>query len=412
MTKNGLLTRITRHYLDSHDFNGLPVEPSTPANTVKNLVKNGLISVVRGDRHPNPHIKAFAAERIEDQLQKIDASGLSGCLYPEPLLLRKAVNRSDYEGRPFSLCLALGEPQLSLKYFDLVVLESYRNDPRYYFQHDDIHGTISVKDEHYMEGDSIVPDRDQALLQTFGFGYDKDTNRAAAVFLRYLHNLTPEHQRIWEARELRGEYLPHPDYWKASMGEWSLNTSIFVAFMEELRIINEMTKAMGRKRLFSRDFSEERPREFAFLLRPTQKAFNEFVHVLDKMLSENIAKKFFGKDVALEREQVRADGKIMAHPKGTITLLDEWIDHQVHLIDPKPKDEMIATFRKIRQLRQSPAHTVKEDMFDKLIFKEQRKLVVDAYNAVRTLRLIFAIHPATKVVEVPEWLAAGQISPY
>jgi hypothetical protein len=411
--KSELLTAVTRHYLDSHDFNGLPVGPDILVEDVKELIEAGLLSLVRGDRHPNPHVKAFAAEPIEEQLQKIETGGLEGCLYPEPLHLQKVVDRSLYEGRPYSLCLALGEPQLSLKYFDLVVLEGYRNDPRYYFQLDDIHGVISIKDEHYLEGsESIVPQRDQALLQTFGFGYDKDMNRAVAVFLRYLHDLTPEHQRIWEARELRGEYFPHPDYWKSSMGEWSLNMPIFVAFMEELRIINEMAKAMGRKPLFARDFLDERPREFAFLLRPTRKAFNEFVHILDKMISENISKAFFATDISAEREEERADGKIAVYPKGTIQMLEEWIDQQVRFPDPGPKNRMIAIFRKVRKLRQYPAHAVKDDVFDQNIFKEQRQLVLDAYNAVRTLRLILANHPDTKTVEVPDWLQKGEISPY
>lgn len=332
-------------------------------------------------------------------------------LYPEPLHLQKAVDRSRYEGRPFSLCLALGEPQLSLKYFDLVVLEHYRNDPRYYFQLDDVQGTISIKDEHYLEGPSVVPERDQALLQTFGFGYDQGMNRAVAVFLRYLHDLTPEHQRIWQARELRGAFSPHPDYWKSAMGDWSIKTPIFIAFTEELRVINEMAQAMARAPLFARDF-HERPREFAFLLRPTRKAFNEFVHVLDKMLSENIDRRFFGGDIALEREEQRTDGKIVVHPKGSIQLLEEWLSQQVRLPDSGPKDEMMATFRKIRKLRQLPAHKVDEDAFDQQLFKEQRQLVLEAYKAVRTLRQILANHPATRAVAVPEWLHKGEIRTY
>ena len=44
-------------------------------------------------------------------------------------------------------------------------------------------------------------EHDQVLLQTFGFAYDKDLKRAVAVFLRYLHDLSPEHQRVWAAKD-------------------------------------------------------------------------------------------------------------------------------------------------------------------------------------------------------------------
>jgi hypothetical protein len=70
---------------------------------------------------------------------------------------------------------------------------------------------------------------------------------------------------------------------------------------------------------------------------------------------------------------------------------------------------MLATFRKIRQMRQAPAHTIRQDIFDQALFGEQRKLVIEAYNAVRTLRLILANHPASEQAEVPDWLCHGNI---
>ena len=77
--------------------------------------------------------------------------------------------------------LAQGAAQLEFRAFDLSVLEFYRNDPRYHYTTDDIHGSISVRQEH-----SGLRDSDQVFLQTFGYCYDEDVNRAVAVFLRYL----------------------------------------------------------------------------------------------------------------------------------------------------------------------------------------------------------------------------------
>ncbi len=66
---------------------------------------------------------------------------------------------------------------------------------------------------------------------------------------------------------------------------------------------------MGRPRLFVEDcsdHSERKPRNFGFLIRPTLEEFNAFVHTLDKLLSENINRDFFGNEIAFETETVRS----------------------------------------------------------------------------------------------------------
>ncbi len=411
MTRKQLLSAVTRQYLHSRDFNGLPVGKGIGTRTIRGLIKDGTISLNRGDRHENPHIKAFQTEPILDQLRKLDESGATGCLYPEPVHLNKVVVKRRYAGRPFTLRLALGEPQLSFLSFDLAVLELYRNDPRYHFSVNDIHGTINIRDKHYRSG--VLPARDQSFLQRFGFSYDGQMNRAVAVCLRYLSGLTPEHQRIWDARLLQGDYRLRPDYYANSMGRWTDHISVFTAITGELHLINEMSKRMGRKPLFKREFEEDdRPAEFAFLLRPTLKAFNGFVHVLDKMISENIDREFFMNEVALEREKVRKDGKVMVERKGTLKLLEEWLNISICFPDPTPKDSMLQIFRKVREMRQKPAHAVDEDEFDQSYFKQQRALIIEAYEATRTLRLILSNHPASNGLIVPDPLRLGKIWTY
>ena len=58
-----------------------------------------------------------------------------------------------------------------------------------------------------------------------------------------------------------------------------------------------------------------------------------------------------------------------------------------------------------------PAHLVNEDQFDQKYFKEQREIIIDAYSAVRTIRLMFANHPRVKIeeIEIPDWLQEGKI---
>lgn len=257
--------------------------------------------------------------------------------------------------------------------------------------------------------------RRSVFLKSFGFGYDDSMNRAVAVFLWDLSILTPEHQRIWETKELaNGNYRLHSDYYRTQiMAEFPERWSLCEAFIVEMRIINEMTLAIGKPTFFRTVYdSESRPREFTLMIRPTLKELNSFVHLLDKLISDNINKDFFRGDLDLEDELPRGDGRVEVRQKGTLRLLEEWLTTNVRVQDEQPIRDMLATFRRIRQMRQNPAHTVHEDAFDHRYFREQRELLHDAYTAVRFLRLIFANHPLARGVHVDEALYEGRIWPY
>jgi hypothetical protein len=410
-----ILHDVTQQYLKSGDFNGYPVRSIVGDNSavrqiVRKLIESGDVSINFGDGHPNPHIKAFPAEPVATQLTKLETADLQrACLYPTPKHLSSQVIASDYSGRPFTLRLALGAAALELQPFDLKVLEPYRNDPRYSYQTDDIQGSLSVSDKYY--DTSEMHQRDQVMLQNFGFGYDKEiTTRVVVAFLADLRKLTPEHQQVWESNRLDGEYLPHPDFWASMMGEWPEYVSLFQAFGEELKQINAMAVLMGRAPLFREDFADgNRPSKFGFLLRPTLSEYNAFVHLLDKTLSENIDVAFFQDEVSLENIEVRKDGTHVAKPKGSITVLAEWLARTFRAKEPQILEGAIATLKKVRKLRQKPAHAVKADEFDQKYFQDQRALMMEAYEAVRTLRLVLANHPATKGHQVPDWLFEGHI---
>jgi hypothetical protein len=409
-----LVKTVTDQYLGSTRFNGFPLHRFPDLGVVRPIVADavsaGILSVTFGDRHPNPHIQAFEPEETSVQLNKLSSSiAANGCLYPTRTHLRSVVRDQDYAGRPYTLLLALGEPQLNLLAFDLRVLEQYRSDPRYQYTTDDIQGSISVADA-FFESESMSK-KDQVIMQNFGFGYDREvTERVAVAFVYDLHKLSPEHQQIWTTHQLQGDYLPHPDFWRAMMGEWPERASIFQAFGEELRQINAMCQRMGRPPLFRNDYADEnRPREFGFLIRPTLAEYNGFVLLLDKMMSDNVSLDFFQGDVDLETLVERKDGIHVAQPKGSIAVLDEWLNEKFRPADRQPVDEAIATFRRVRKERQSPAHAVKENVFDQKFFRDQRDLIIEAYAAVRTIRLIFANHPAVRGHEVPDWLFKGEI---
>jgi len=416
--KEKIIKSVTDYYLSSHDFNGKQIwnllkdfglEWADIKNTLHELVRDEQIRLIDEHTDVNPNIIRRGFEPIESQLSKLDAD-MPGymCLYPTPLVLKDVVIPNDYKTEPYKLKLALGDAQLSYCTFDLAVLEFYRNDPRYRYENDDIQGQIYYDDE-------SMTDADKTFLETYGFAYDNDFNRAVAVFTRYLADLTPEHQQIWKAKEISGEYKLHPDYYRnAIIGDWGERVPICQALLKELYIINQMCEAMGRPVLFRDaygEYGEKRPKKFHFLIRPTLSEFNDFMLLFDKMLSDNINKDFFMDDVEYEREETRSDGKIIVHQKGTLQLLDEWLRKQMRLQDWSDWDKAIKTLKKVRKLRQQPAHSIKEDVFDQKYFKEQREIILNAYQAIRLIRLLFANHPKVRAaqIEIPDWLYEGKI---
>jgi hypothetical protein len=81
---------------------------------------------------------------------------------------------------------------------------------------------------------------------------------------------------------------------------------------------------------------------------------------------------------------------------GTIRLLELWLMSKFHPKDPSELSKIFAAFRKVRSLRQKPAHTSSSDSFDQEHFKNQRELMTQAYDAVRLIREAFANHPYVK----------------
>ena len=240
-----------------------------------------------------------------------------------------------------------------------------------------------------------------------------DKDKTKRLELALLHNHAYFVMEILDMRGLFSVAIKlHPDYYATSiLGSLGSRMSIFRAFTEELKIINEMSTLIGKPTLFRNSYDEETPKEFGFLLRPTQAEFNNFMLLLDKMMSDNINKKFFEDDVELESEEERDDGKIVVRPRGTIQILEAWVSKYFQPADPKPIEVTMKTFRLVRQLRQNPAHKVNTDSFDQELYKKQRVVVVDAYDSVRTLRQILANHPKVKAnpPKISEQLFKGEI---
>ena len=406
-----ILNQVVDYYFKSGDFNGLSViivQSDDNVQVVRDLIATKKLDLVRGDSHPNPHIKAFAAEPVEIQLEKIAKDGLAGCLYPTPEALRK-VDAGANENAPYTKELMQGAPQLAHRSFDLRALEWYRNDPRFDFDVDDIHGRILQKAGTQVSGRSVI--KDGLEFFEFGFAYDEEGHRAVAAFVRYLHDLPSALQAEMKKYELEGDYELHPDFFRTQIiGDFPERMSIYDAFLQEKFHINEMCELIGKPKLFRTEFDDyKRPRGFGILIRPTKKEFRDFALQLDQLLSDDLNREFFKGDIELNRRLIDEAGEVVVQSKGTIQLLEEWITNKFKPAEPKPLQEMFSNFRAVRKVRQKPAHKVEDNDFDQQYVAKQRELISKAYDAVHTLRMVIENHPLARDYEVPAHIREAKV---
>ncbi len=411
-----ILDAITDFYVNSGDFNGIPLSSlgerlkalsfDELKSRIVEFVKQGVVTLTFACSDENPHIRRFPERPIDQQIELLEKEKpYWTCVYPTKGLVEAAVDTAAYNDRPFTKRLLLCEAQLQPVFFELSVLERYYNDARYHFIFNDYCGHIHLADQFY-ESDE-TQERDKVFLQAFGLGYDEKENKIAVVWLQDLSRLSPEHQQVWNAHIIDSVGCTMcPDFYRNQvLGEWVHHGSIYAALLEEQEVINGMCKLMGLPSLFRETFTEERrPREFSLFLRPTLANYSAFILCLDKMLSDNINKAFFRNDIPLEDEE----GK----QKGTLTLLNEWLRRTIRVKDEAVFDKIIRPFREVRSLRQTPAHAIRENEYDPTFYKMQEDLVSRVYVGVRNIRLLFANHPLAKGYEIPEWLFEGRIVQY
>lgn len=408
--KPDLPRMVVHHYLASHDFNGFGVARITDLEGVAGLIKDRRLDLVRGDGHPNPHIKAFPEEPVDVQLRKLASDGLGhGCLYPTREILAQNDAGAKFVDRPYSKELALGAAQLEFRPLDLRLLEFFRNDPRFEYEVDDIFGSIYRKAEHRDEAPATVADGLE--MARFGFAYDEAMNRAVAIYLRDLHGFDPEHQAMIRGFELKGEYKLHPGFARSTLfGEWPERVSIYDAFLEEKKHVNAMVKLIGKPPLFKTDATHPRPHGFGILLRPTNKEFRDFVMQLNLLLTDDLTTAFFEGDIETFEEVTDAVGNKKRQRIGTITLLERWLSPP--RFRPSNPDELKSMFKKLRTIRDArakPAHVAEDNLFDQSYLHKQRELIEAGYDVVRELRMILENHPATRGYEVPDYLRNGKV---
>lgn len=413
--KDKILKRVLKFYLNSKDFNGYSIatllyEFDLDSNAIKTLlielILENKIEINFGVFNGNSHIKSGYLDTPEIQIEKLKNIEIPsrniflnitkeelilkkiqldykihGCIYPSVTQLKNKVSIEKYSNRPFTLKLALGEPQLQHYVFDLNVLEIYRNNPKFKFSFNGISGSIYLKGEHF---DSVhTKKRDKVFMKLFGMAYKNKYNRFVCTTLTCLSDLSPEHQAIWSSNIKKGKFKLHEDYTKILKGDWSVKISIYDAIIYEMVEINKLSQLMKGKDFFRELFDEHRPDEFCTILRPTLKEFNDYIHTLDKMISENINKNFFKNDI---------DEHFLTK-SNTLTILKEWLNKLFSKSQAQPQKQIFLPFMEIRTLRNKPAHKIEKNEFDNIYFKKQILLNEKIYYSLESLRIVFSSHP-------------------
>lgn len=394
---NQLLARIRDRYLSSAEFNGLHIY-GEPVQTVRapaiELVRAGLVQVMVGADYLNIHIRPWPSRRSrEDQIQdmqRLEQSDYGVCLYPTSAGMKGVRLPSRLSGRPFARAMARGKGTLELAYFEFDVLEQYRNDSRFRFNFGDSGASMGLSDEAFEDKD--VFERDHVGLSHIGFAYDlsgynpaepaSPIVRRVAVFYCDLITLTPEHQRRWETYQVDGANLkPHPLWWNAQMGHWPDGVGPFTRLFKELENLNELAVLAFGEALFR---ATDRPGDMGWLLRPSQREWDDFVLQLDKVLSDNLRSEFFD---SVGVPQVDKAGQRI----GTLNRFRLFM--QSGGVEESNARKLLGPLQEVRKARQAPAHALRTNITDRTFVHQQITLLQEVYSALGATRHWLATHP-------------------
>jgi hypothetical protein len=347
-----------------------------------------------------------AAMEAEGHISSREVNGIRW-VYPREGLLRRFDDSDESLVGRYTKMARMGGSQIKTLFFRRAVLDRYRDDPRFRFDDDGIHGFISIKEEFYL--DSATPESEKLSVR-FGAAFSENDERVVTCILKDLDRLALPHQQHWASYELESTYSLDADFYAGAFeGRWTDRASIFRAFVQELVEINIICKLIGDPPLFRRDYEGQPPSGLGWMTKPTRNSFHDFALLLDKLLSDNLNKDFFRGKVDTQEEQALGGGRFKVVDLGTISLLDSYLKTQWRVHDSAFVPKVIGAIRQVRKLRQAPAHKVGDDDYDAAILKEQQDLVEEVNVAIRGLRLLLSNHPLAEAYVPPKWLQEGRI---
>ena len=410
MTKNEILDEVVHKYLNSRDFNGLPVYSmkNYSEQLLCELIDEGQIEILSQYDVINPHIKGFPITASkETQKKNVHSPSNYAVIYPTATSLQGV--EFDHS-MPYSSLMRKGSPQFDVIYFNIEILERYVNNPKFQILDGGYRGSIYPRDE-YIEDRSIEGE----YIRDYGMAYiNGDTfQRAIGVFVFDLAKLTPQKQMMWKGFELESQdgCTVNSGFVKnLILGEWVTEAWVFHAVIDEINVINDMCEAIGIPHMFNHTFSTDyygMPEGYRNILLPTRKNYHDFVLVLEKMLVHNISYKAFVSKGKNTKSIERYDEK--NNEKGTLLMLQEWLCNNTTVPGDNIQNIIIAPLKQIRKIRQAPAHELSPNEYDIGYYTQQFELINSAYYALDGIRMLLAKNPATKDVNIPQYLIDGTV---
>ena len=410
-----------RLQIEKESFNGIKlqeldegIEDDSIRAAICDLIRDRKVDVICPQTQLNPHIKRHPPWPVERQIEKLDiGERYHTCLYPTSETIRAHFDLAFLNHKPFTKEIAEGNEELKAKFFELGVLDRYRLDPRYAFHFSEYAGRVSMMSESEKTGQ--ISERDQTFLQTFGLGIDDNEDAVVCVFLRYLSQLSAEHQRFWETFLSHKPALMHNNYYKPTiLGEVWENNSAISALRFAITSLNTICKTVWGEPLFLNEVPAEVHYNMSPFMRSTKSDYLSFAHELDKLVSENINPTFF--EGKLERFTIiqHVDGTTERKNKGTLALLEEWLFNGDITWQEKEKarHEIIEPLRKVRKERQPAAHKVIQNEFDRQFTGFKRELLLETAFALGNIFFMLAKHSRAPTIRVPKWFEEGRIEDF
>ena len=366
------------------------------------LIQAELISIVFGDKHPNPHIRALEDDASEEQIEKLTPVKLEhACIYPLPKHLESVVNKKQFFQRPYTLKLALGAPLYTYDFFDPTILIHYQQKPQCSIVND-IQGVLQLPYTSMQFSRAIYKtEAGQPLTELI------------ATSLENLARLREPDQQYWHSMSIPVQCNVHPDVISPlKQGAFRQRLSVFEALHEELRAVNALCEQLGKPFLFT---SEEalfsRYSLQGSLIHPTLGSFNHFFLGLQILLFQNINSDFLDTIAPhpVSQKRGKRTTKLRRPSKTALEWIETWLITTYNLSTETPVERLIMHIKRTRVemrrklLRENPHIT------DHSLLHLQRRLVWNTYLTMKWLRTSFerilerpfaALHPLVREEQI------------
>ena len=451
--KNKLLKHILKYYLNSQDYNGFTITQLYEQYSNICEIKNIIIELIKDNSldvyycNTNHFVKNFDLNipleqkidfinnlpntykpEILDEI-KIDERNCIKLvcdnilppisLFPTSHIIKKYIRNKDRYNKlaPFNKMLLEGMPHLHFLYFRIDVLNRFLYDPRYLVYNMDYTGSIYYK----IDNCTNEKDENNIYLNHFGLAYNCKTNEnVITIFPHDLAKLSLKHQYYFYSHlfDNQEDFVPDILYYKSVMGDFAVGISIFSAFFDEMKLINDMFIIICAKSLFKNMFEfsqEDRPEYFHPFLMPTKTMYHNFCRTLYKIFVEQLDKDAiieFAKKMNIELNNVEK--------KRPMTLLQELFSKGFKPIDGYDTGKEIINIwkKELHECRNKISHSFVDDVYDIKIFNKYKSTLDEAYKSIRLIRLVLSTIPKIKnsinnnEIEISDDLYRGNINMY